>query len=84
MEKILFIVPPPIRYEDFVKPDYNVGTIKKKNGNFASVLTEMPLGIMAMSSYIKKHIAVETKLIDYNILLNKLESFEFNSFVDFF
>lgn len=84
MDKILFIVPPPIRYIDFVKPDYNVGTIKKKNGNFASVLTEMPLGIMAMSSYLKKHVSVETKLIDFNIILNKLESFDYTSFADFF
>jgi len=84
MDDVLFIVPPPIRYVDFVKPDYNVGTVKKKNGTFASVLTEMPLGIMAMSSYLKKHTPARTSLVDFNIILNKLESFEYDSFAELF
>lgn len=84
MDKVLFIVPPPITYDDFVKPDYNARIVKKKNGDFASVLTDMPLGIMSMSSYLKKHTRAETKLIDFNIVLNKLESFKYDSFVDFF
>jgi anaerobic magnesium-protoporphyrin IX monomethyl ester cyclase len=84
MDKILFIVPPTIMYADFAKPDYNVRTSKKKNGIFTSVSTDMPLGIMSMSSYIKKHVQVETRLLDFNIVLNKLESFDYNSFIDLF
>ncbi|MDP8229909.1 MAG: radical SAM protein [Candidatus Gorgyraea atricola] len=84
MDKVLFIVPPPIMYVDFVKPDYNARIVKKKNGDFASVLTDMPLGIMSMSSCLKKHAAAETKLLDFATTLNKLESFEYHSFVDFF
>lgn len=84
MDKVLFVVPPTIMYADFVKPDYNVRTAKKKNGIFTSVSTDMPLGIMSMSSYIKKHIQVETRLLDFNIVLNKLGSFNYNSFVDLF
>lgn len=84
MDKVLFIIPPTIPYADFAKPDYNVRMAKKKNGIFTSVSTDMPLGIMSMSSYIKKHIQVETRLLDFNIVLNKLESFKYNSFVDLF
>jgi radical SAM superfamily enzyme YgiQ (UPF0313 family) len=84
VDNVLFIVPPPIRYVDFVEPDYNVGTVSKKNGTFASVLTEMPLGIMSMSSYLKKHTPVRTKLVDFNIILNKLERFEYGSFAELF
>lgn len=84
MDKVLFIVPPPITYDDFVKPDYNARIVKKENGDFTSVLTDMPLGIMSMSSYLKKHTIVETKLLDFTTALNKLESFEYHSFVDFF
>ncbi|MFA6549287.1 MAG: radical SAM protein [Candidatus Margulisiibacteriota bacterium] len=84
MDKILFIVPLPITYDDFVHPAYNAKIIKKKNGGFASVLTDMPLGVLSMSAYIKKHATVETKLIDFNIILNKLEKFEYGSFTEFF
>ncbi len=84
MEKVLFIVPPTIMFADFIKPDYNTRIVKKKNGDFTSVTTDMPLGIMSMSSYIKKYIPVETRLLDLNIVLNKVESFNYNSFVDFF
>lgn len=84
MDRVLFIVPPPIKFADFISPDYNIGTVSKKNGIFASVLTEMPLGIMAMSAYLKKHLSVETRLLDFNIILNSLESFEYQSFAEFF
>lgn len=84
MDKILFIVPLPITYDDFTSPAYNAKIIKKKNGDFASVLTDMPLGVLAMSAYVKKHAAVVTRLVDFNIAINKMDSFEYGSFKDFF
>lgn len=84
MKKILFIVPPNIQYCDFINPAYNTRTVKKKFGNFGSVLTDMPLGVMSLSSYLKKHTSVKTKLIDFNVELNKLEGFDFKSFKDYF
>ncbi|MBI4707677.1 MAG: B12-binding domain-containing radical SAM protein [Candidatus Omnitrophica bacterium] len=84
MDKILFIVPPHIKFDDFINPFYNARIVQKKYGNYGSVLTDMPLGVMAISSYLKKNTIVETVLIDFNIVLNKLEGFEFNSFRDFF
>lgn len=84
MEKILFIVPPHISFEDFIHPAFNARTVKKKNGDFGSLLTDMPLGVLALSAYVKKHALAETKLIDFNIIINKLERFESHSFSDFF
>jgi len=82
MDKILFINPPNITFNDFINPSYNI--VQKKYGNYGNVLTDMPLGILSMSAYIKNHIATETKLVDFNIVLNKLESFDFSSFTEFF
>lgn len=84
MDKILFIVPPHISFKQFINPSYNERIVHKKYGNFGSVLTDMPLGVLSLSAYMKKHVAVETQLIDFNIVLNKLEGFEFRSFAEFF
>ncbi|MEI7811862.1 MAG: radical SAM protein [Ignavibacteria bacterium] len=84
MEKILFIVPPSIDYEKFKSPLENVRTISKKDGLYGSVLTDMPLGVLALSAYVKAYSDVKTQLIDFNAVLNKLDAFEFISFYDFF
>lgn len=84
MDKILFIVPPHISFNQFINPSYNEKIIHKKYGCFGSVLTDMPLGVLSLNAYVKKHAAVETMLVDFNIVLNKLEGFEFRSFAEFF
>jgi len=85
MEKILFIVPPHIRFEDFINPSFNVKSIQKKGRSFGNSFTDMPLGVLALSAYIKKNAGdVDTKLLDFNINLNKLDDFEFQSFGEFF
>jgi radical SAM superfamily enzyme YgiQ (UPF0313 family) len=58
--------------------------VHKKNGDFGSVLTDMPLGVLSMSSYLKKHTETEAILVDFNIVLNKLQEFEFDTFEAFF
>lgn len=83
-EKVLFIVPPYLRYYDYVNPQFNAKSVQKKNGRFGSLPTDMPLGILSLSSYIKKHADADVKLIDFNIVLNKLERFEYASFNDFY
>ncbi|MFA6533490.1 MAG: radical SAM protein [Patescibacteria group bacterium] len=80
MDKILFIVPPSIEFDDFVKPLENVRVVKRKYSFFGSCLTDMPLGVMALSAYVKKNTKVKTKLVDFNVELNKLDKFEFDSF----
>lgn len=84
MNKILFIVPPHIKFNDFMHPAYNAKVIQKKGGYYGNTFTDMPLGVLALSSYIKKHSNADVRLVDFNIILNKLESFEFSSFSEFF
>ena len=84
MDKILFIVPPAIVYSKFVHPPQNVRTVSKKDGYYGSVLTDMPLGVLALSAYVKKYTDAETRLLDFNVMLNRIETFEFQSFVEYF
>ncbi|TSC96027.1 MAG: hypothetical protein Athens101410_180 [Parcubacteria group bacterium Athens1014_10] len=84
MEKILFVIPPNMDYNRFVNPGFNERVTVKKSGRYGSPITDMPLGIISLSAYLKKHAEAEIKLIDFNILLNKLESFNYNSFVSLY
>jgi anaerobic magnesium-protoporphyrin IX monomethyl ester cyclase len=84
MEKILFIVPPNISYDSYVKPAFNERAVVKEGANYGSVFTEMPLGLLSLSSYLKKHIKAEIKILDFNVILNKIEGFPYSSFVELF
>lgn len=84
MDKILFIVPPYTNFDSFVNPAFNDGTIVKKSVQYRSIVTDMPIGLLSMSAYLKKHAFIEIKLIDFNIVLNKLENFAYGSFLDLF
>lgn len=84
MNKILFIVPPYVDFDSFVNPAFNERTVVKKFGNYGSVVTDMPLGLLSLSAYLKKHTAVEIRQIDFNIVLSKMESFEYRSFSELF
>jgi radical SAM superfamily enzyme YgiQ (UPF0313 family) len=77
-------VPPHITFEGFAHPDYNARVVMKENGRFGNVLTEMPLSVLCLSSYVKKHARVETRLIDFNVELNEAESFRHDSFPEYF
>jgi len=83
MDKVLFIVPPNIKYGAFVNPPDNVKMVQKRSGNFGAVITDMPLGVLSLSAYVK-NAATQTKLLDFNIVLNKLDDFTFGSFNEFF
>lgn len=84
MDKILFIVPPVVRFNDYINPSYNARMVHKKSGNYGSVLTDMPLGVFSLSAYLKKYTKIQSKLIDFNIVLNKLKIFKHDSFTQFF
>ena len=84
MHKILFIIPPHLNYDSFVNPAFSERIIVKKSGNYGSVVTEMPIGLLSMSAYLKKHTKVEIKIIDFNVILNKIDSFKHNSFSSLF
>ncbi len=82
---ILFIVPPNISFDSFTKPPKNVKA-KKNNGKkeLGVLVTDMPLGPLTLSAYLKKNMNITTALLDFNIELNKVDNFEFNSFEAFF
>jgi anaerobic magnesium-protoporphyrin IX monomethyl ester cyclase len=84
MEKVLFIIPPYSDYDGFVNPAFNDSRMVKKSGEYKRLVTDMPIGLLSLSSYIKKHTDTEVRLLDFNILLNEMESFEYSSFSDLF
>ncbi len=86
MEQILFLVPPNITYDDFDSPPANVGTVRlgKSERGFGSVITDIPLGIISLSAYLKKHIALESMAIDFNVQLLREQGFAFTDFRSYF
>ena len=84
MDKILFIVPPYASFDSFVNPAFNERIISKKSVSYSSVTTDMPIGVLSLSSYLKKHTATKIRLLDFNIVLNKMESFKYRTFVEMF
>lgn len=85
MEKILFIMPPNITYGEFVAPPQNVKQTAKNGGQvLGSVITDIPMGPLSLSAYLKKHVPVETRLIDFNVELNRVERFDYASFREYF
>ncbi len=63
-ERVLFINLPHISYESFMEPTFTARATDK-------VSTDMPLGILSLSSYLKANANVETDLLDFNVLINK-------------
>ena len=86
MKKITFVIPPHLQFSSYVQPSENAKVVKKKDGKgYGNLITDMPLGPLALSSYLKKYIeGIETKLLDFNVELNALEAFSFNNFKEYF
>lgn len=82
--RILFIVPPNITYEAYINPPDNVKAVTDHGKKLGTVVTDMPLGPMSLSAYVKKHTNSETKILDFNITLNRLPHFNYKSFKDLF
>jgi len=82
--KILFMVPMHISLEDFISPPENARSIKKEDGKYYNSLpSDLPLGILSMSAYLKKFEDVEVKLIDFNVELNWAKGFAYASFYEY-
>lgn len=86
MKNITFIIPPHLQFGNYVNPSDNVKVVKKKDGKFyGNLITDMPLGPLAMSSYLKKNFeGLKTKLLDFNVELNTLHAFPYTNFKDYF
>lgn len=84
-QKILFLVPPHNTFEYFVHPKEDVRQNKKADGKYYGNLpTDMPLGLLSMSAYLKKFIDVDVDLVDFNIELSESEQFCHSSFYEYF
>ncbi len=84
MEKILFLVPPNINFDNFVRPAFNERKVAKKTGEYGSLVSDMPLGLLSLSAYLQNNAQVRIKLLDFNVILNKLENFTYSSFMDLY
>lgn len=84
MERVLFIIPPYSDYDGFVNPAFNDSRMVKKSGEYKQLVTDMPIGLLSLSSYIKEHTDTEVGLLDFNILLNEMDTFDYKSFADMF
>lgn len=89
MDRILFIAPPHIMIKDFVTPRYNMRNATRASGVvFGAVLTDMPLGPLSISSYVKSQLGadkVQVRVLDLNVSLNLVQRWEWdtNSFADY-
>tara|TARA_B100000131_G_scaffold295544_1_gene312653 strand:+ start:174 stop:1922 length:1749 start_codon:yes stop_codon:yes gene_type:complete len=84
MEKLLFIVPMHITMESFLNPGSNSRSYKKADGkDYNSLSTDLPLGPLSMSAYIKQFTDIEVKLVDYNVELNHVKEFPYTKFYDY-
>ena len=82
--KMLFLVPMHITFESFLNPGDNTRAYIKKDGkSYNSLATDLPLGPLSISSYLKKFIDIEVKLIDFNVELNLANEFHYQNFYDY-
>lgn len=79
MKKVLFIIPPNKSYETYTAPSFNESHYEKRNSKgekiyVTDLVTDMPLGVLSISSYIKKMCAdVIVELIDFNVISQENE-----------
>lgn len=83
-KNILFLVPVHISYESYVSPPKNARSVLKGETVFNSLATDLPLGPLSISAYIKKHVDANVRLIDFNVEVNSLNEFKFKDFKHFF
>ncbi|MDC6484831.1 radical SAM protein [Methylophilaceae bacterium] len=86
IKKILFIIPLHIPFEDYINPPSNARSIMKNDGKYYnSIMTDLPLGAMSMSAYIKKfHSGIDVKLLDFNVEINLFDDgFPYENFYKF-
>ena len=82
--RITWIVPPHLKYTDYVNPSSaHKAVVKKDEKKYGNLITDMPLGPMAMSSYLK-NLNITSQLLDFNVELNRLDEFNYESFIDYF
>lgn len=82
-KKILFLVPVHISYESYVSPPKNARTVIKNGRIVNSLATDLPLGLLSMSAYLKKHFSLDIRLVDFNVEVSALDDFDYPDFATF-
>lgn len=84
MKKLLFLVPMHITFDSFLNPGDNTRSYRKKDGrSYNSLSTDLPLGPLSMSAFLKKEMDIEVKLVDFNVELNLVSEFPYKSFYEY-
>lgn len=82
-KKMLFLVPVHISYESYVSPPKNARTVIKNGRIVNSLATDLPLGLLSMSAYLKKHYSLDIRLVDFNVEVSALDEFDYPDFASF-
>jgi len=82
--KLLFLVPMHITFESYVSPYKNGRETVRKDGKlYNSLPTDIPLGPISMSAYLKQFIDIDVRLVDFNVELNHTTEFPYENFADY-
>jgi anaerobic magnesium-protoporphyrin IX monomethyl ester cyclase len=82
-KKILFLVPVHISYESYISPPNNARTVLKNGRILNSLATDLPLGLLSISAYLKKHCNIDVRLVDFNVEVSALANFDYPDFAHF-
>ncbi len=70
--KFLLIIPPNITYDAFRYPTNRTKVWRHKNGlELGTIVTDVPLGALSISSWLKEKYSAEVKIVDFNTIIHK-------------
>jgi len=73
-----------ISFESFTSPKNNHRKYIKNDGKeYSSLSTDIPLGPISMSAFIKKFIDIDVHLVDFNVEINHMDHFAYQSFEEY-
>ena len=81
---LLFLIPMYVSFSSFLEPFDNGRSYQKKDGKFYNSLsTDIPLGPISMSAYVKQFVDIDVRQIDFNVELNHVDEFPYDNFRDY-
>lgn len=83
IKRILLLVPVHISYDSYVSPPRNARTVIKNGRILNSLATDLPLGLLSISAYLKKHLSLDIRLVDFNVEVSALKDFQYPDFATF-
>ena len=71
-KNVLLIIPPNITFEAFNFPTKNSKSWRHSNGkDYGVLITDVPLGILTISAFLKKEFSCNVRVIDFNTEIHK-------------